>query len=95
MKGILRYWWLILGLAAGLALSAKPWQNFQRHRAEQDRAVADMRDAEAERAEVARQRAASENAAGRERRAREFGYRRPEEVPLEVPPGTVRDQESN
>lgn len=72
-----------VAIAAGLALSAKPWEAYAKQRASTDRQLAEMRRAEASRAELSRRKAQVESPVGRERLAREQGYRKPGELPVD------------
>lgn len=71
-----------LAVTVGVALSVKPWHLYLEQREKTDMAKAEMRDAERERAELMRQRARYESPVGREELARERGYRKPDERPL-------------
>lgn len=72
-----------VAVAAGLALSAKPWEAYFKQRESTDRQVTEMRRAEASRAELSRRKAQVESPVGRERLAREQGYRKPGEQPAD------------
>lgn len=79
-------WTLVLVAAAvgtGLYMSRKPWSEFQRQRALTNQARRDQRAAEEDRAKYVSQAAAAESPTGREEIARERGYRRPNETPVE------------
>ena len=74
---------VVLGIASGVFLSRKPWQEFAEQRGVSKEAATEMKRAEGERAELARQSAIAESPAGREALARERGYRKPGEIPAE------------
>ena len=67
-------------IAAGLALSVRPWEAFFKQRALTDAQVGQMQTAERDRAELARQKSAVENPTGQEKLAREQNYTRPGEI---------------
>jgi hypothetical protein len=72
-----------LGVATGVFLSRKPWQDYFEQRSVSKAAAQEMREAEGERAELARQSSLAESPSGREATARERGYRRRDETPVE------------
>ncbi|MFQ3586397.1 MAG: hypothetical protein SNJ74_09775 [Fimbriimonadaceae bacterium] len=74
---------VVLAIGAGAAMSAKTWDAYHRQRAETARATAEMVSAEKRREALVRERAYAESPAGREALARQQGFRRPGEQPLE------------
>lgn len=83
-KMLWKAFWLLLAVGFGIALSSKPWQHYQNQRKKMNEEIATMRKDEANYAELLTQKARLESPLGREQRARELGYRKPNEVPLEV-----------
>jgi cell division protein FtsB len=75
---------VLLAASIGAVLSIESWQHYSAQRRLAEAARAEMRAAEAERVRLMRQEARLESAAGREERARERGYRREGELPLEA-----------
>lgn len=83
-----RTWSLVVFAAAvgtGLALSVKPWQVYHTQRKKADEAQIKAERAQAERAELTRQKALLDSPLGKEKLARERGYVRPDEQPLDKP----------
>jgi hypothetical protein len=77
---------LCLAVGAGLFLSRDTWGRAQRAKAQRDAAYSELRSAEAERRDTAARVARSQNPLGHEEAARERGYRRPAETPVEQGP---------
>ncbi|MBS1724495.1 MAG: hypothetical protein JSS66_16250 [Armatimonadetes bacterium] len=74
---------IAVAIGTGLYLSRKPWAELREQRALSRDASDEMKRVEAERADLARQESRLKNPAGREALARERGYRKPGEVPVE------------
>jgi len=74
---------LVVAVSAGVALSVKPWKDYNEQRAKRDIAVAEMRAAERERAAEIERYQRLQTPFGREEEARKLGYRRPDEKPIE------------
>lgn len=72
-----------LGIGTGVFLSRKPWQELREQRALVKDADIEMKKAENDRAELVSQEARMSNPAGRERAARQRGYHKPGEIPIE------------
>ncbi len=72
-----------VALAAGIAMSVRPWEAFFKQRSLTDAQVGQMQSAERERAELSRVKAQVENPTGQEKLAREQNFRRPGEIPVE------------
>ena len=83
----LGFWTLIVALAAvaGGTLSYKPWKAFFEQRSIANEQRKEMDDAEKNRGALAREKAALESHSGREALAREHGFIRPGERPVESP----------
>jgi len=83
----LRPGWTITAILAvicgAIAASWKPWEQYNIQRKKRDAATAEMREAEKERAELTKEKARLESPIGKEELARERGFRRPGEIPLE------------
>lgn len=79
---------LFVGAAvgAGVYLSRGPWFAYQRQKAAADQATSQMNAAERDRADLLRRSADTESAAGRELIAREHGYLKPGEKPVNLAP---------
>ncbi len=73
--------WIVVAaaVAAGLALSAKPWRVYVSQKEKAQQAQQDMREAERNRASLTRMKARYESSVGREELARKQGYTRPGE----------------
>lgn len=74
---------VLTALAVGAFLGYGPWQLYREQRAKADEAAIQMKEAERDRADLIRTRNRYESPIGREELARERGYRRPDERPLE------------
>ena len=76
---------IAIGLAAvaGLMASYEPWLEYRHQRAMEEAARRDLAQARGELAEHLKLDAKYSTSAGREEEARNRGYRRPGEVPLE------------
>lgn len=83
-KMLWKAFWLLLAAGFGIALSSKPWQHYQDQRKKMNEEIATMRQEEGRHADLLTEKAKLESPLGREQRARELGYRKPNEVPLEV-----------
>ncbi len=75
---------VLLAIGTGVALSIKPWEAYRVQKKKADQAQAEMRSAEQEKAELVRQKARFESPIGKEELARERGYRKPNEQPVDV-----------
>lgn len=73
----------LLAISIGVALSLRPWQLYLDQRERSQEATADMKAAERERADLIRERNRYESPVGREELARERGYHKPGERPLD------------
>ena len=84
MKGMVATSLVILvAVATGYALSRTPWNDYSEQKKITREAELDMKKAELERAELVRRQTQLETPSGREKIAREAGYRRSNEVPVE------------
>ena len=77
---------VLAAMAVGVFLSIKPWRIYQEQRTIADRSLAEMHQAESSRADLLREQADVDSPAGREKLARDAGYRKPGEVPVETKP---------
>lgn len=77
--------WVLAAAGIAIGLSLKPWQLYREQAEGAEKSKAAMRKAEAEQAELLEEQSHVESPAGRERLARERGYVRPNERPIEVP----------
>lgn len=75
---------VIAALSTGVALSLKPWQIFLEQRKLASDKVSEMTAAEANRTKLMEQKVRLESTTGREEIAREQGYLRPGERPLDM-----------
>ena len=75
---------LFVASAAGLGLylSRGPWQTYRDQRAKADEATREMESAEHEKADLLKRRAEIETPMGREKLARERGYLKKGELPV-------------
>ncbi len=80
--------WILLffvaAIAAGVAFSLKPWQQYATQKSKADQATAEMRAAEHEKSDLVKQKARYESPIGKEQLARERGYKKINESPVEV-----------
>jgi hypothetical protein len=83
-KAIWNSLFVVAAVAAGLLLSAKPWQVYTEQRALADQSIEEMREAEKNRNELTRQKARYESSIGREELARKQGYLAEGERPIEI-----------
>jgi len=74
---------VVAAVGTGLFLSRKPWIDYREQKSLANDAKLDMQKAESDRAGYVRQTAKAESRAGREAIARERGYRRPNETPID------------
>jgi cytochrome oxidase assembly protein ShyY1 len=74
---------VLAAIAVGTAFSYGPWQLYREQREKAHEAAAQMKEAERARADLIRTRNRYDSPIGREELARERGYRRPNERPLE------------
>lgn len=72
-----------VAIGTGLALSAKPWAELKEQRGKTADANADLQAAQTRHADLEKEAARLSNPAGREATAREHGFRKPGEVPVE------------
>lgn len=70
-------------VAVGIALSARTWEAYNVQRLKGDEKSTEMKKAEAAREDLLKQKAKLESPAGREQMARDQGFTRPGEKPLE------------
>ena len=79
------YWFVfVLGAASvGAYFAREPWQDYQREKVLALEAEREMKKKEAERADLRKQNARVKSLAGREQLARDTGYLREGEKPLE------------
>lgn len=75
---------VVTAVAAGLFFSRSSWQTVQTQRKEYKTQVAESRKIQADRAELLHRSAELESPFGKEQRARELGYRKPYEKPLNL-----------
>lgn len=82
------YWivFVLLAVAVGAYMGRGPWEQYHIERAHAAQAEADMKKAEKERAELVEQKSRFRSPAGREQLARENGYVKDGEVPLDTKP---------
>lgn len=76
INGIIVFW----AIAAGVFVSLKPWQVFQKQSTEAKQRVKEMHDAETRRDLLLRTEARMQSSIGREEQARKAGYLGPGEV---------------
>lgn len=76
----------LAAIAIGVVASLKPWQAYQRQRQEADAARTEMKQAERKHADLLRERTQVDSPIGREEMAREQGFTKPGERPLEIDP---------
>lgn len=69
----------VAAVAAGLALSYKPWTVYHQQRVKTDHNIKEMQQAESSREELIREKNRIEPSLGRERLARDQGYLKPGE----------------
>ncbi len=74
---------LLGAVALGVGLSLRPWQVYREQRTKADTYLVEARRAEAQRIDLEEQKARYESPLGREELARERGYRKPNERPLD------------
>lgn len=74
----------VLGGLVGFGMSLRPWQLVREQRQELARVKTEMREAESERATLVRRQRKQQTGDEREVLARERGYVRPDEVPLDI-----------
>ena len=70
-------------VATGVALSLKPWRVYSEQRKLANEKVSEMSAAEANRTKLMEQKVRVESSTGREKIARDYGFRRPGEIPLD------------
>ncbi len=75
---------LVSACALGTVLSLRPWQVYKEQRTIADEAVVQMRRAEAKKADLLQKRANYESPLGREKLARQQGFHRADETPLNL-----------
>lgn len=73
----------LLAISIGIALSIRPWQLYRDQREKAQDAATEMKAAERDRADLIRTRNRYESPVGREELARERGYLKPGERPLD------------
>lgn len=74
---------VVIAVLVGVGLSIKPWQGYRSQKALADKNAAEMAAAEKSREELARKKAELSSRPGRELSARELGYMKSGERPLE------------
>ncbi|MBL8065015.1 MAG: hypothetical protein JNM34_04050 [Chthonomonadaceae bacterium] len=74
---------LVTGSILGLAMTGRTWREFEAQKVEARKAREDMKSAERQRADVAKLVAKYDSQIGKESLARENGYRKADEVPVE------------
>lgn len=74
---------LVLAAGAGVAMGVESWRHYSAQNKRATEARDEMRLAESERTRLMREQTRLESPLGREERARERGYRRANELPLE------------
>lgn len=72
-----------VALATGIALSIRPWDAYFKQRALSDAQIQQMQSAERDRADLSRQKARVENPTGMEALARQQGFHKPGEIPVD------------
>ncbi|MBX3118082.1 MAG: hypothetical protein KF784_03390 [Fimbriimonadaceae bacterium] len=72
-----------VAVAVGIALSARTWDTYNQQRVKADKKVSEMKKAEQDREALLRQKGQYESPSGREQLAREQGYTKAGEKPLE------------
>ena len=72
-------------MSLGVYASRGPWQEFRREKEKSNDAVAEMEKIESRRRDLMDERSRYKSNKGREELARERGYRRPDEEPIEIP----------
>ena len=72
----------VAAAALGVALSIRPWEEYRDQRMKADEAIRKSKQMQEEMSRLAREKAVIDTAAGKERLARERGYIKPDEVPL-------------
>jgi hypothetical protein len=77
---------ICVAVAIGLLASLKPWESYRKHREEADAARREMQQAERTHADLLRERSRLDSAIGREELAREQGFIKPGERPIEIGP---------
>ena len=74
-----------LGVAVGVALSIKPWQAYHDQRIKADDAISRAAEMQRRQSELAREKALLNTPLGKEKQAREKGFVRPGETPVDKP----------
>lgn len=77
---------VLVAIAVGVIASLKPWQALQKQRKDAGHAKQEMKQAERKHAELLRERTQKDSPIGREEMAREQGFTKPGERPLEIDP---------
>ena len=75
---------VVAAVGTGVALSLKPWQVYTEQRSLANEKIAEMEKAEASRTLLMEKKVRMSNATGREEIARNYGYVRAGEQPLET-----------
>lgn len=70
INGFIIFW----AIAAGVCISVKPWQVYQKQSEETKQRVKEMQDAESRRDQLLSKEARAESSIGREEQARKAGY---------------------
>jgi hypothetical protein len=83
MRIIFRSLWVLAAVGLGLFVAREPWRIHEQQEAKRDKALAELRKTQQAKAELLTDKARYGNSVGREELARERGYMRPNEKPLE------------
>jgi hypothetical protein len=76
---------VILAIGAGLIMSLKPWHVYKAQQAETQKEVQEMNRSERTRTELLQQEAAAQTSVGKEEMARNLGYVRAGQKPIDQP----------
>ena len=74
----------LLALGCGIYFSIKPWKLYFQQNEKAQKAISQMKKTEKERSELIRKKAYYESPVGKEELARNRGYRKPNELPIET-----------
>lgn len=75
---------VVAAVSAGFFFARAPWQNLAAQKAEHRKQLRHTRSIEAERSRLLQEKASLQSPYGMEQKARELGYRKPYERPLEL-----------
>jgi hypothetical protein len=90
-KRIFNGLFLLAGVVLGVLLSIQPWRVYFDQRKLADERIQQMKTAEASRVRLLERKSRMESASGREQIARDYGYKRQGEQPIETPGSTEQD----